>query len=219
MKLLLLVHVLAYPVLVWLIWVWLGIAESSTAAVAGSAVLGVAVVAAVAWLLATAFEGSLRVHAAWARSLVFVVLAIALIGVAVWLAGYRPVVTAWIAAKYSGVRGTTLNPRRFDTAYLATLWTMFGIIVALLLPPHFIRTSRTIRNWRYWAACIALAVVAGYAPWKLVTWVPAAKTLAAQAASMAARFALAYLITVAALLVFASIVRRLGLPHSPSSTT
>ena len=36
MKLLALVHVISYPVLVWLVWTWLGIAESSGAALAGS---------------------------------------------------------------------------------------------------------------------------------------------------------------------------------------
>ena len=218
MKLVALVHVAAYPVLVWLAWTWLGIAESSAAALAGSLVLGVVIILALSWLLATAFDGDLRVRSSWVRSLLFVAVALAAVGATLWLAGYRPAVTDWLAAKLSSA-GRAQNPRRFDAFYIGGLWLAFGLVVAMLLPSHYLRTTRVLRNWRYWLACLALVVAGGYLPWKLATWVPAAKTLATQAASMGVRFAIAYLISVTALLVFASIVRRLAIPREPTPAT
>jgi hypothetical protein len=190
------VHVLSYPVLVWLVWVWLGIAESSIFELIGSVVLALLVVAAVAWLLATAFEGSLRVsRPTWMRSLLFTLACLLLIGATLWLAANR-------------------------RTYPALWWTAFAAVIAVLLPPHFVLTWRVLRDWRYWAACAALVLVGGYGPWKVVSWVPAAKTLAAQATSMAIRFAAAYLLSVVMLLVFASVVRRLAArPTSPIEAT
>jgi hypothetical protein len=208
----------------WLVWAWLGIAESSAAALAGSVVLGLVIVAAVAWLLATAFEGNLRVHSMWLRSLLFVLLALLLIGIAVWLAGYRPAVTGWIAAKISNARAKAVNPRSLDWIYRGVLWSALGVTIAAVLPRLFVRSSRVLRDWRYWTACLLVVLIGGYLPWKVVTWVPAANTLAMQTVSMFVRFSLAYLVGVAALLLFASAVRRLasappaGFPNEPNST-
>ncbi len=218
MKLIALVHVLSYPVLVWLVWTWLGLAESSGAALAGSLVLALVIIAAISWLLAIAFDGGLRVRSMWARSLIFVLLAVAALGVTIWLTSYRPAAADWIATKLSS-GGKAQNPRRFDVVYLGVLWMAFGTVVAALVPPHYARTLRVLRNWHYWLACLVLVVIGGYVPWKLATWVPGAKTLAAQAASMGVRFAIAYLISVAALLVFASVVRRLAVPREPTPAT
>jgi hypothetical protein len=85
MKLVALVHVTAYPLLVWLVWTWLGIAESSVISLAGSAVLAVSIIVAISWLLATAFDGELRVRATWIRSLLFVIITLWLVGVTLWL--------------------------------------------------------------------------------------------------------------------------------------
>jgi hypothetical protein len=180
------VHVPSYPVLVWLVWVWFGIAESSPMELLGSVLLGLMIIVAIAWLLATAFTGGLRVTVStWARSLVFVVACLLLLGGTLWLGGSR-----------------RLHPVMF--------WTASAALIAVLLPLHFVRTLRLLRDWRYWAACMLLVVIGAYAPWKLVSWVPAAKTLTAQAASLTIRFAAAYLFAVASFLVFAFVVRRLA---------
>jgi hypothetical protein len=195
------VHLVSYPLLVWLVWVWLGIAESSAAELIGSVALGVLVVAAVAWLLATAFEASLRVlWSPWVRSLLFVVLCLILIGGALWLAGRQPPKAAWI--------------------YRAGLWSALAAIIAVLVPLHLLRSWRVLREWRYWMACVLLTAIGGYVPWKLISWVPAATTLAGQATSMSIRFALAYVVSVASLLAFAFAVRRLAaIRTSPTPTT
>jgi hypothetical protein len=185
MKLVALVHVISYPVLVWLVWTWLGIAESSGAALAGSLVLAIVIIAAISWLLATAFDGDLRVRATWARSLLYVVIALCLLGVTLWL-------------------------RKIS------FWVAFALLIAALLPPLLLRRLSVVWNWRYWLACIVLVVAGGYIPWKLATWVPGAKTLTTQAASMGVRFAIAYLISVAALLAFAYFLRRLAVPREPT---
>jgi len=194
------VHLVSYPLLVWLVWVWLGIAESSAAELIGSVVLGLFVVAAVAWLLATAFEATLRVlWSPWARSLLFVVVCLILIGAALWLAGRQPPKAAWI--------------------YQTGLWAAVAAIIAVLVPLLLLRSWRVLRDWRYWIACVLLIVIGGYVPWKLISWVPAAATLAGQATSMAIRFALAYLLSVASLLAFAFAVRRFAaIPTSPTPT-
>ena len=101
-------------------------------------------------------------------------LALVALGVTIWLTSYRPAVTDWMATKLSS-GGKAQNPRRFDVVYLGALWIAFGLVVAALVPPHYTRTLRVLRNWRYWLACIVLVIAGGYIPWKLATWVPGAK--------------------------------------------
>jgi hypothetical protein len=79
------VQVAGYPLLVWLVWIWLGIAERSVMEILGSAALGGAIVAALAWLLASAFDGTLKVRGLWVRSLVFVIAALVIAGAGWWL--------------------------------------------------------------------------------------------------------------------------------------
>jgi hypothetical protein len=139
-----------------------------------------------------------------------VVIALVLIGVALWLSGYRTVVADWLAIKVSALRGKAVNPRSFDWPYALTIWALVLIALAVLIPPHFTRTWRLIRDWRYWAVFAGMAVIVCYGSWRIVTWVPPVPTLAGQAASMTIRFGLACVITVVVLLVFASVVRRLS---------
>jgi hypothetical protein len=207
------VHAVSYPILVWLVWTWLGIAESSTTQLALSIVLGLFIVAASAWLIATAFDGSLRVRSTWLRSLVFVGMALLLLAFIAWAAAYRLQVLDWFAAKLSGLRGRAVNPRSLDAIYLGGLWLKLALILAVLVPPLLARTWRVLRDWRYWAAVAVLALAGAYVPWRLVTWVPDVKSLASQATSMGVRFTLAYLLIVAAVLAFAYVVRRLASMH------
>lgn len=85
MKLFLAVQVFGYPLLVWLVWIWFGIAERNVMEILGSVVLGCAIIAGVAWLLAAAFDGTLEVRGSWTRSLVFVVAALVIGGAGWWL--------------------------------------------------------------------------------------------------------------------------------------
>jgi hypothetical protein len=208
-----LVHAVSYPILVWLVWTWLGVAESSTTQLALSIALGLFIVAASAWLIATAFDGSLRVRSTWLRSLVFVGIALLLLAFIAWAAAYRVQVLDWFAAKLSSLRGKAVNPRSLDTIYLGGLWLKLALIMAVLVPPLLARTWRVLRDWRYWAAVAVLALAGAYVPWRLVTWVPDVKSLASQATSMGVRFTLAYLFIVAAVLAFAYVVRRLVSVH------
>jgi hypothetical protein len=174
-----LIQVLAYPLLLWLVWIWLGIPESSGWQLLGSAVLAVAILAASSWLLAVAFAGSFHVRSIWIRSLVFLLVLIVVAGGLAW------------------------------RTHLVT-WGVAAVITATILPLLIYRSWRPLRSWRYWLAWAALILIGGFLPWKLVTWVPATGAMAAQALSMAVRFLFAYLVSVAALLGFAYLVRSLA---------
>jgi hypothetical protein len=69
---------------------------------------------------------------------------------------------------------------------------------------------RACLNWRYPAGFAVAAILGAYLPMRLVWWVPEVEGIASQAASMGARFLLAYLLAVASWLLLASLVGRLS---------
>ena len=99
------------------------------------------------------------------------------------------------------------------------VWVTMALAAAALAPLVLTGQLRPLRSWQYWVAVGAVTAGGVYLPWKLVGWVPEFGSLTAQAASMALRFALAYGLSVSALLALAALVRRLAREDrsSPSS--
>jgi hypothetical protein len=197
------VQVLGYAALMAGTWFWLGIPESSVLSLLGSAVLAIALIAGLAWLLSQTFEAPFRSMLLW------VVAAGLLVGVAVWLTGYSDRVGAWAAGQLSFARKKPAQPAALAAVYVRTLYSLTAVVLFALLAWVAARRPAMLRGWKYWALAVGLVVVGFYLPSKLVVWVPQFDSFTAQTASMTVRFGAAYAIALAALLGFAAGVRRL----------
>jgi hypothetical protein len=116
-----------------------------------------------------------------------------------------------------------MNPAWFATGYRALLWVIVVAAAFALLSRLTFGSWRVARRWKYWVACIVFVAVVMIVPLQLVRWVPSFSNFAAQTASLVVRFGLAYMIAVAALAAFATIVRRIsrtaGVQQQPQPTT
>ncbi len=196
-------QLLGYPVLVCLVWLWLGIPEQSVPQLIGSVLLGIAIVFGLAGLLASAFK------ARFSRMLAFVVLVGVVVGIVYWLSGYSGAAGAWLAAKVSYWRRRPSNPNAWTSRYGWMLWTVCA--VALFGVFAWLAGGRMLpRRWTYWLMCVGLVIAASWLPWKLLWWVPKFDTITAQTVSLTLRFGIAYLLWLGSLLLFAAGVRRLG---------
>jgi hypothetical protein len=196
-------QVLGYPVVLYLLWLWLGIPEGSALQLAGSVLLGLVIAIGLAWLLASAFE------VRFPRMLVFVVLLAGFAGVAWWLTGYADEAGNWLAAKVSIWRRRPANPGTWALRYWWTVWTVFLLAIFGLLA-WLAGGRRVLRRWPYWLLCVGLLISGAWMPWKVLWWVPKLDTITAQTVSMVLRFGVAYLLWLGSLLLFAAGVRRVA---------
>jgi hypothetical protein len=142
------------------------------------------------------------------RALAVVLVVFTLAAVSLWLAQFDGLGTEWLALRISRTRGRAINPRTLDWIFPALRWGAFAILTFVAIAPLTARGWGTLRSWRYWALAAGLVLVGVYVPWRLITWVPALQGLTAQSISVAVRFGLAWLITVAALVSFGALLRR-----------
>lgn len=196
-------QVLGYPVILYLVWLWLGIPEGSALQLAGSVLLGVVIAVGLAWLLALAFQ------VRFPRMLAFVVLLAVLAAVAWWLSGYADLAGNWLAAKVSTWRRRPANPGTWTGRYWWTVWTLCVLAIFGLLA--WLAGGRgVLRRWPYWLLCAGLVIAGAWLPWKVLWWVPKLETITAQTVSMVLRFGVAYLLWLGSLLLFAAGVRRVA---------
>jgi hypothetical protein len=200
-------------VLLWLVWVWFGIPEASVWQLLGSLSLAIVIIGGTAWVLACVLGGGLWMPGLWRRTAAIVVFLLVLCGISLWLTQYDGAAAEWLAVRISRARGRAINPRHLSWILPALRWGVFAVLAFAAVAPR----RRILRNWRYWVLALALVIAGGYLPWKLLTWVPAFRGLPAQAISMAIRFVLAYTISVAALVAFGALLRRLPADPSPAS--
>lgn len=181
-----LILVAGYPLVMWLVWIWLGVAERDPGDLILSVVLGVAIVAGLTGLVWIVFGGSLP------RSLGFV-LSILLLTMLMSL------------LPSSGPKLRSIYP----WAVRAGTLVLMAILLALVL----LGTTTMFRRWQYWLAWCALAVGVYAIPSWLVGWVPQLTSMTAQTTSMVVRFGLAYLIALGTLTAFARYVRQMANPQ------
>jgi len=178
-------------------WFWLP--DSRVWGIAMSALLGIVVIVGASWLIGTALMFYSRAHAGAdlglrsiyrgaLRRVPALLVWMAVFALAIW-ASLRPKAPAWI-------------------------WI---IPVILLLPLAAQITTKGLRGlfrmvWRvrYFPAALALAAAGAYVPYKLIGWHPQFPGLAMQTASLAVRFAVAYMLAVGAWLILASLAARLS---------
>jgi hypothetical protein len=198
-----------FAAILWLVWVWLGIPESSVWELLGSVALAMVILAGLGWLLACVLSGQLWSRSLWVLMSLLVIALFAAAGVSLWLAGLDAAAAEWLAMRISRTRGRAVNPRTLSWVFPALRWGGFAVLAFISIGPLATGGWRILRSWRYWLLAASLVLAGAYLPWKLITWVPAAKTLTTQAISVAVRFGLAYTLSVAALVAFGVLLRRL----------
>jgi hypothetical protein len=190
------IQAVGYPVILALIYFWLGIADRSIWQVLLSFVLGLVIVAATAWLTGQALGMPLRRYLPWFAALVTV------IGCAWWLNSYRPSVGLSIASHLTLWLRKPVKPETAGAVYTGLLW-LLGTAGVLSLLPFAAGSRQALRDWRYWAMAAVLVLAGLTVPSLLVHWVPKLPGFAAQTASLAVRFILAYAIALAIWLALA----------------
>ena len=178
-----------------LAWFWLP--DSRVWGVVLSALLGVVVIVGGLWLIGAALLFYQKPGPIWRESLRRVPALLvwgAVFALAIW-ASQRLKAPAWI-------------------------WIIPAV---LLLPLAAQVTAEGIRGlfrmvWRarYFPTAVVLIIAGAYLPYVLIGWRPQLSGLAMQTASLAVRFAVAYLVAVSAWLVLASLIARLGENPAPS---
>jgi len=178
-----------------LAWVWFALPDAEVWQVAASGVLGAIAVCLILWL-----HGATM--AAYHQDA----------GVP-WRATVKrlPVLIVWLVVLVAAVWGLLrwIPPQR-------SVWRMLAIagVLLVLIPLASQFATRGFRlrgvgaclNWRYPAGFASATILGVYLPLRLVWWVPEVEGIASQAASMGARFLLAYLLAVASWLLLASLV-------------
>lgn len=103
--------------------------------------------------------------------------------------------------------------QRVQAAEFVGVWFAFVVLWLPLAAAALVGESelwgvamRAWRSLRYWLATLVCAVVGHTAFWKLAEWVPKAKGIAMETASMLARFAVGYVIALGAWLVILALV-------------
>lgn len=217
-------HVVGNGLLLWLGYYWLGIGESDGPHLVWSALVLLLFGLLAIWLHGTAFalfNRELRPNfpsaaKTAARNLIpLFVLAIATIAIYWVLArlynefGHK----AFVIASYITLHlRKPVSPRRVLAWYHALIWALRWVIVPVLLLP--LAANATVLGWRgyrwrsirrsgnvlYWIEVCALLLIAIWIPLRLLHWIPELTRFSAQMASFVARFALGYLLFVAALL-------------------
>jgi len=222
-------HLAGNAALVGAAYAWLGIAEANWAAVLGSAGLALLVIVAGLWLHAAALAAFHGVGPGLAlrrlpKVLPWAIVAAAVVMAGVWLAGYAPKVSAWLASWLTLRFRAAVSPRQVDWIYPGLLRAVCAVAVLALVPlaseaagGFGLRAGlRVAARPRYWVACAVLVFAGLYVPGKLVGWVPAFESLAARAASVVVRFGLAYVLAVTAWLTLAALIAHFLLRREPS---
>ena len=203
-----------YLVLLALVYEWLGIGDRSVAQVLLTALGGAVILAGAVWLFGQALAPVLLPRR-WPAFLLWALAVALVIGVAVWLGGYRPRVGLSVASHLTLWFRRPVKPQTMSALYGALVWIAGAAGVLALLPfagaaAEGVKPNArlVLGQWRYWAGCALALAVAYWLPAWLIGWVPKLAGFALQTASLIVRFALAYAIALAAWLGIAWLSRR-----------
>ncbi|HSC77837.1 MAG TPA: hypothetical protein VLB32_04680 [Candidatus Acidoferrales bacterium] len=142
-----------------------------------------------------------------------------------FVADFVPRASDWLASALTLTFRTPVSPE-YTLKFLSTLdWVVEWILLPLLLLPWGAEVAakgfagfagrsvaaawKVFRRGGYWVGYLVSFALGVYVPVQLVHWVPEVESLGGQAASLAARFIVAYLLFVTAWLVLASLLGRL----------
>lgn len=217
-------HLIGNAVILWLGYYWLGIAESDGSHLAWSVIILLLFMLGALWLHGTAFAvfenhretGFIAAARTVASNLIpLFVLAICAMVLYWALAQLYQKFThsAFVIASFLTLHlRKPVSPGRVLAWYHGLIWILRWVVVPAILLPlaaslarhgwrgyrlSFLRRSR---NPLYWIEVCAFLLLAIWVPLKLVHWIPKLPAFNAQMASFVARFALGYLLFIAALL-------------------
>jgi hypothetical protein len=213
---LLITQLSGYLVLLALVYLWLAIADRSAWQIILTALLGVGICAAAVWLLGDALAGPPGFpRNRYARFLLWALAGAAIVLVSLWLSGLRPRVGVAVASRLTLWFRRPVKPQAMGAIYAWLVRVVCAAALLAVLPfasqaaGGAKRTAAAaLRHWRYWAGTLALLLAGICLPVLLAGWIPKFQSLPAQAVSMLLRFALAYVIAVAAWLEIAALARR-----------
>ena len=202
---------------------WLLLPDAHGWQVAGSGVLALIIISFGLWLRAGTFAycrlARFREHSElWAafkqslHHLIALALCLAPLAAVAWwlfsLRHYTPQFGVWFWQKFSGLRFG--SPRGIYHAADWALLILMAVLIMLWLPiastvaaigfkgRRIGHSLRALTRPGYWAWMIALILIGGLVPYKLVYWVPDLGTLRQQAWSAGARLFFAYGVVISA---------------------
>ena len=140
---------------------------------------------------------------------------------------YTPQFGVWYWQKFTALRFG--SPRAIYHTADWLLWILMGLLAATWLPiattvsaaglkpRRMARSLRVLRRLSYWLWVVALVVVGGYLPYKIIWWIPDAATLHKQAWSAGLRFFVAYLVLISAWVALLLVVGTRAEQEDPES--
>jgi hypothetical protein len=239
-SMLILLHLLANALLLWLAYLWLGVGESTMFRLALSAADALVILALVCWLHGATFAyfrtGAPRgVNAAFRTALrhlpALLLLAVAVIVLylllAMWDAYSAQPAFKWASYLTLKLR-RPVKPAAILAVFRAVLWVVRWVLLPLALLPMF--SGVAARGWSgfgefgwpwkrlIWLAAPVSLLCALWAPFRLYDWVPHVNGFGLEMLSFALRVALAYLMFVAGWLILAFVTSR-GRPAASQLNT
>jgi hypothetical protein len=222
---LLLVHLMANALLLWLAYEWLGVDESSTARLLLSAVDALAILSLVCWLYGASMvwyqAEEPRLNESFRTALRHLggLLALAIAGLAIYgLIAKAEAASAQPALKLASWLTWTfrkpVKPATVGTVFHAVFWLLrWGVLPVLLLRiaagiatqgRKGWRTITVRRPWRHWVLVPLLALAGLWLPFVILNWRPKVANFTLEFASFGLRALVAYLlfVLVAQTLVF-----------------
>ncbi len=219
-----LLHLVGNALLLWLGYFWLGVGESDTAHLLGSALLVLGGLGAALWIHGTALvyfdqdtEDSLTRALGRAGRHLLPLLAVALCaatiyGILAYLYG-KFEHNAFLIGSYATMHTRRpVAPAKVLRWYHILIWVLRWLIVPVFLFPLTAAVARSgwagfrlgsfrrSRNVLYWVEVCLLLLCAVAVPLRLMNWIPEFSKFALQMASFIARMGLGYLLFVSALL-------------------
>jgi hypothetical protein len=216
-------HLVADALLLWLGYLWLGVAESTRTLLLLSTLSALGILAVACWFhgatlvffrkgdgpeigIKDAFRTALGHLPAL---LAAAVLVLALYGLLAWAAtasgqpAFR--LASWLTLKLR----TAVKPTTVERIFLGAFWIVRWVVLPVALLPmasgiaargwRGVREFTWRRGWRCWLEVLLLLVAGLVLPFVLLSWVPAVSGFALEVVSFSLRMLVAYLLFVASI--------------------
>lgn len=194
-------HVTANALLLWLVWIWLGIRDARAWQIAITAVLGLAIVAGALWLHGTTWNWAATRE--WKllplRRLAVFALVLAVFLLISWGLGKLPLDRAavWIGSLLTIQSRKPVNPAMIGRVLYWLRWFVQWVIVPVLLLPIAGGDRRQSLRPRFWLEYCAVLIAGFLVPGWLLHWAPKFGNTSAEVASFIVRFGVAYGLAIA----------------------